>query len=384
MTIKDCIDATIKKHPNFTCALILEAYFMTSDRARAAAPNPNLGNNPYAFSSIVIDGENVRNHVRNKSNVIKEMEEECHVKLNNNFNTFIDLYINWYNNNKQNKDVIASEITSFDSYIFTVNDWLSKYGKNEVKRLLIQNSTNPEISKFIEEGSDYVTRRGGIDLTLDKYDKFMMFANHNNNYYELYVQEKHDDELQNYKKSVDYILNLNLNDIQKANIIYDIYQENYNPMLGNLPVDIEKNQILYTLLRNTLRSGIICANINGISNDEASIFSGLYGYQQVEEIGKLKKFVINKLCTNDIQNERLTGQNNIIEKIRNLTPDDIMYMSKLYIQTQKAGKDVIEDVKKYAINKNSIDKPYFDKVVYVLKMIEDKRFRLDLSRKQYN
>ena len=370
MTIKDCIDVTIQQHPDFTCELILEAYFMMSERARIAAPNPNSVINPNAFSS------NVRSFVRDKNSVIKNMEEECNIRLGDNFIAFINMYINWYNSKKDKLSPKAREILNFDKFREQVNSWISDYGIDYAKQLLIKASSDPRIKNYIETGKNYVEMRGGIDLNADDYAKFIMFIDDNAYYYDLYEEEKNIDETLYYKNSIDYVLSLNLNDNQKASILHNLYEGDYNPMLDKLPSDVTKDQILYVLVRNTLRSGLICANKISINEKEGLLFSGLHGYEQANEIEKLKEFVLNKLCINDVENGHLGTYEDFFVKLETLPPEDIIYMSKLYVQTQKAGRDVIESEKMYVLDDSKIDKDYFEKVVYALKIIENRRLRL--------
>lgn len=350
MTLKEAIDYTIKKHPDWSCYSILETYFLlTEEKYNAAVKKGYYGYFDLAFSS----GE-ARDYIKSigKRAVIEEMKRDMNLPVNYGGDpaVLVNMYSNWYNSkNKQKVKPLEKNlyISSFESLKITFADMLKQYPYENVKKYLEQNCRgNNQIAGFVEQVAQYMKMNYSIFYGKNDLDLYLTFVDDKYNYYDIYMEEQSSNLINKCKRNTDIIMNLSADFNYKSQALYQLYNGD-GSLLPYLPSNIDIKDVRVSVISNAVRASLINLDFEtqyrikdlykGKSNDEIESYS--------LRLQKIISFILNQ----DYENLGIYKFNiypdDVFEQINKLNASDIKFLCDLYVITNNEnlkGKELLK------------------------------------------
>lgn len=355
MTLKEAIDYTIKKHPNWSCYTILGSYFLLNERAIELSKGK--GCLVSAFSR-----EDARNYINSigKGKVIEEMRKDLKLPSSwtGNISALVNMYCNYYenllkqsksemNNNmyidnfgssvqKVSREINQNNNTSangFETLRQSFSNMLKRYSYEDVRSNLEQNyKNNKQIANYVEQVAQYMRMNYAQLYSKNALDLYLMFADDSYNYYNIYMEEQSSDLINQCKRNTDTIMDLNNNPNYKAQALYDLYNGDGN-LLPYLPSNIDAKDVKVSIISNAVRASLINLDFEtqhrikdlykGKSNDEIEADS--------LRLQRIVGFILNQ----DYKNLGIYKFNiypeDVFEQINKLNASDIKFLCDLYV-----------------------------------------------------
>lgn len=243
---------------------------------------------------------------------------------------------------------------------------------------------NDSVSAFIEEAYEFVSRKGGafLDDSLD--NKIKAFITYIRYYHDNFVKDQYKASVkQNAKNIDDNLLMLDIPLNEKKQLLTDLYYGNYNKHLSDLKNNIEKSDVMISLLRNAVQTSLVSTNVIETSPNERILYQNA---RDMEDILMSTRGIIGKLLGQDV-NAKMSNLNSqeLSNNLNSLTYEDIDFLSRLYIGIRRDEQCV--GIVEKSLNKDyrisDLNQNQFVNDSSLLKLLESKKFKEELS-KQYH
>lgn len=381
MTLKEAIDYTIKRHPDWSCYTILETYFLLDEEKYNAAAKKGY----YGYYDPAFSGGDARNYIKSigKRAVIEEMIRNINLPANysGDIAALVNMYSNWYNS-KDKQQVKPLEknlyINDFESLKLTFADELKKNSNNYdgVRKYLEQNcKNNNQIANFVEQVAQWMRMNYARFYNQNDLDLYLTFVNDNWNYYDIYMEKQSSNLINKCKQNTDSIMD-RCGTGYKVRTLYLLYNKDEG-LLPYLPSDIniDFKDAKVSIISNAVRASLINLDFetqhrikdlyNGKSNDEIEEYS--------LRLQKIISFII--LGQDYVQGYEKLGvytlditSDDVINNINRLSDSDIRFLCDLYVVTNNGnskGKELLrqaDSVTKYSLpsDKNAGSLRHYD------------------------
>ena len=244
---------------------------------------------------------------------------------------------------------------------------------------------NDSVSSLIEEGYEFMLREGntlGYDDLDNKINVFISYIV--GNYYTNFVNDQYKLGVKETAKNIDNNLSmLQILPYDKIILLTDLYCGNYNDNLGNLQNNVEKTDVIISLLRNAVQTSLVSTNVIETSSNERILYENA---QDMENTLMPTRRIISKLLGQDINSGIITlSAEQLSFNLKNLSYEDIKFLSWLYMETRRDEKciRIVENSSRQSNTIVNLNQNQYANDNSLLKLIESKEFKEELS-KQYH
>lgn len=244
---------------------------------------------------------------------------------------------------------------------------------------------NDSVSNLIEEGYEFMVREGntlGYDDLDNKINVFISYIV--GNYYTNFVNEQYKLGIKETAKNIDNNLSaLEILPYDKIILLTDLYCGNYNDNLGDLQNNVEKTDVIISLLRNVVQTSLVSTNVIETSSNERILYENA---QDMENTLMPTRRIISKLLGQDINSGIITlSAEQLSFNLKNLSYEDIKFLSWLYMETRRDEKciRIVENSYRQSNTIVNLNQNQYANDNSLLKLIESKEFKEELS-KQYH
>lgn len=244
---------------------------------------------------------------------------------------------------------------------------------------------NDSVSSLIEEGYEFMVREGntlGYDDLDNKINVFISYIV--GNYYTNFVNDQYKLGVKETAKNIDNNLSmLQILPYDKIILLTDLYCGNYNDNLGNLQNNVEKTDVIISLLRNAVQTSLVSTNVIETSSNERILYENA---QDMENTLMPTRRIISKLLGQDINSGIITlSAEQLSFNLKNLSYEDIKFLSWLYMETRRDEKciRIVENSSRQSNTIVNLNQNQYANDNSLLKLIESKEFKEELS-KQYH
>lgn len=184
---------------------------------------------------------------------------------------------------------------------------------------------NDSVSSLIEEGYEFMVREGntlGYDDLDNKINVFISYIV--GNYYTNFVNDQYKLGVKETAKNIDNNLSmLQILPYDKIILLTDLYCGNYNDNLGNLQNNVEKTDVIISLLRNAVQTSLVSTNVIETSSNERILYENA---QDMENTLIPTRRIISKLLGQDINSGIITlSAEQLSFNLKNLSYEDIKF-----------------------------------------------------------